>query len=155
VAENPGFAAQMEELFEDDLANAREVHLIRTGRRQEARPERPVDTTNRGARRGVVGSGSASASTLTRVGSAVLQKGGAPLSTHEHALATVASGTLLGVSLLGARFPRLVAWPLVAVGALFGGLGMVRAVRSAFSKSRPLRNPNSSDDGGSSHSGGS
>jgi cardiolipin synthase A/B len=72
----------------------------------------------------------------------VLQKGGAPLSTHEHALAAAASGTLLGVSLLGARFPRLVAWPLVAVGALFGGLGVVRAVRSTFSSSGPLRDSN-------------
>src|SRR5215210_6115071 len=133
VAEDPGFAAKMEELFEEDLANAREVHLIRTGRRQEARPERPVDTTNRGARRGVVGSGSASASTLTRVGSAVLQKGGAPLSTHEQAFATAASAALLGSSLLAARFPRLLAWPLAATGVLVGGMGVVRAARSRLS----------------------
>jgi cardiolipin synthase A/B len=84
VAEDTGFASQMERLFEEDLANAREVHLIKTGRNQKVRPEGSVDTTNRGARSGVVGSGSGSASTLTRVGSAVLQKGGAPLSTHEH-----------------------------------------------------------------------
>jgi len=155
VAEDPGFAAQMEELFEEDLSNAREVHLVKTGRRQEARPERSVDTSNRGARRGVVGSGSGSASTLTRVGSAALQKGGAPLSTHEHALAAAASGTLLGVSLLGARFPRLVAWPLVTVGALFGGLGVIRAVRSTFSRRGPLRGPDGPDDLGALRDGGS
>jgi hypothetical protein len=34
--------------------------------------------------------------------------------------------------LLGARFPRLVAWPIAAVGALLGGLGLVRAARSAL-----------------------
>jgi hypothetical protein len=50
---------------------------------------------------------------------------------HEHALAAATSATLLGVSLLGLRFPRLLAWPLAAVGALFGGLGVVRATRSA------------------------
>jgi cardiolipin synthase A/B len=154
VAEDTGFASQMERLFEEDLANAREVHLIKTGRKQKVRPEGSVDTTNRGARSGVVGSGSGSASTITRVGSAVLQKGGAPLSTHEHALAAAASGTLLGVSLLGARFPRLVAWPLVALGALLGGLGVVRAVRSTFSRSGPLRDPNHSDGGGSFDGGG-
>ena len=41
------------------------------------------------------------------------------------------SATLLGVFLLGIRFPRLVAWPLAIIGTLFGGLGMVRAARSA------------------------
>jgi cardiolipin synthase A/B len=148
VAEDAGFASQMERLFEVDLSNAREVHLVKTGRNQGVRPKGSVDTTNRGARRSVAGSGSGSASTLTRVGSAVLQKGGAPLSTHEHALAAAASGTLLGVSLLGARFPRLVAWPLVAVGALFGGLGVVRAIRSTFSRGGPLRDSNRSDSRG-------
>jgi hypothetical protein len=53
------------------------------------------------------------------------------LRMHEHALAAATSATLLGVSLLGLRFPRLLAWPLAAVGALFGGLGVVRATRSA------------------------
>jgi cardiolipin synthase A/B len=154
VAEDTGFASQMERLFEEDLANAREVHLIKTGRNQKVRPEGSVDTTNRGVRSGVVGSGSGSASTLTGVGSAVLQKGGAPLSTHEHALAAAASGTLVGMSLLGARFPRLVAWPLVAVGGLLGGLGVVRAVRSTFSRSGPLRDPDLSDGRGPFDGGG-
>jgi hypothetical protein len=40
---------------------------------------------------------------------------------------------LLGVSLLGARFPRLIAWPLVAVGAFLGGLGVLRAIQSTLS----------------------
>jgi hypothetical protein len=74
-----------------------------------------------------VGSGSGSVPTLARVGRVALQKGPAPLSTHEHAPAAAASGALLG-----ARFPRLIAFPLVAVGARFGGLGVVRALRSAF-----------------------
>jgi cardiolipin synthase len=139
VAEDTGFARQMERLFEDDLANAREVRLIKTGRHQEVQPERPVDTSNRGVRRGVVGSGSGSASTIVRVGRAALQKSGAPLNTHEHAIAAAASGTLLGASLLGLRFPRFVAWPLGAAGALFGGLGVVRGVRSTFSKRAAAR----------------
>jgi hypothetical protein len=37
------------------------------------------------------------------------------------------------VSLLGARFPRLIAWPLVAVGAFLGGLGVLRAIQSTLS----------------------
>jgi hypothetical protein len=81
----------------------------------------------------VVGSGSGAAPTLARVGSVALQKGGVPLETHEQALAAAVSGGLLGASLLGARFPRLVAWPLTATGALIGSLGVVRAARSALS----------------------
>ena len=63
----------------------------------------------------------------------LVQKGTAPLQTHEHVMAAAASGALLGVSLLGARFPRLVAWPLVAVGAFLGGLGVLRAIQSTLS----------------------
>ena len=94
------------------------------------RPDHRIDTTNRRARRGVVGSGSGSSATIVRVGSAALQKSGAPLRTHEHALAAV-SGGLLGISLLGLRFPRILAWPLALVGTIFGGLGVVRTARSA------------------------
>src|SRR3712207_4377222 len=130
VAEDPGFAAQMEALFEEALCAAREVLLVGTGSsRREVRPDRRIDTSNRGARRGVVGSGSGSSATIVRVGSAALQKSGAPLRTHEHALAAATSGALLGVSLLGLRFPRTLAWPIALVGTLFGALGVVRAAR--------------------------
>jgi cardiolipin synthase len=137
VAEEPGFASKMEQLFEDDLTNAREVRLVRSARGTKAEPEGPIDTSHRRARRGVVGSGSGSASTLARVGSVSLQKSGAPLSTHEHALAGAISGGLLGASMLIGRFPRLLAWPLAAVGAVYGGLGVVRATRSALSDRAP------------------
>jgi cardiolipin synthase len=132
VVEDVDFAQQMEELFEDDISNSREVRLDRSGQRPRVRPERQVDTTDSGARAGVVGSGTGSGATVSRVVPTLLQKGAAPLQAHEHAMAAAASGTLLGVSLLGARFPRLVAWPLTALGAFFGGLGVLRAVQSAF-----------------------
>ena len=129
VAEDPGFAAKMERLFEEDLGNAREIRLVRTAGGSEVRPERPMRTSDRGARRGPSGSGSGAAATATRVGGAALQKGGAPLRTQEHAIAVAASAALLGASVLGARFPRLVAWPLTAVGGAIGGLGLLRAAR--------------------------
>jgi cardiolipin synthase len=140
VVEDTGFAEQMEELFEDDISNSREVRLESSGRGPRVRPERPVDTSDSRARAGVVGSGTGSGATLSRVVPTLVQKGAAPLQTHEHAMAAAASGALLGASLLGARFPRLVAWPLTAVGAFLGGLGVVRAVRSTLSdreKDRP------------------
>jgi cardiolipin synthase len=139
VAEDPGFALAMEHLFEEDLSDAREIRLVKTARRERVRPERRIDgayrgahrEARRGARRGVVGGGTGSAATIARVSSTALQKSGAPLDTHERALAAAASGTLLGASLIVARFPRLVAWPVAATGALLGGLGVVRAARSA------------------------
>ena len=133
VAENTGFAARMERVFEGDLDNAREVRLVRTARGSQVRAASPIGTPDRRARRGPIGSGSGAAATLTRVGSAALQKGGAPLRTQEHAIAVTASGVLLGASLLGARYPRLVAWPLTTVGGALGGLGLIRAARRRFS----------------------
>jgi cardiolipin synthase len=133
VVEDTDFASQMEELFKNDISKGREVRLEGLGQRQRVRPDRRVDTTDSGARAGVVGSGTGSGAALSRVGTTVFQKGTAPLQTREHVMAAAASGALLGVSLLGARFPRLIAWPLVAVGAFLGGLGVLRAIRSTLS----------------------
>jgi cardiolipin synthase A/B len=140
VVEDTDFASQMEELFEDDVSKSREVRLESSGRGPKVRPDRPMDTSDSRARAGVVGSGTGSGAALSRVGTTVFQKGTAPLQTHEHVMAAAASGALLGVSLLGARFPRLIAWPLVAVGAFLGGLGVLRAIQSTLSnreKDRP------------------
>ncbi len=129
VAEDTGFAGKMERVFEEDLSNAREIRLIRTARGPEVRAGRPIRTSDRRARRGPVGSGSGAAATVTRVGSAALQGGDAPLRTRERALVAGASGALLGASLLGARFPRVVGWSVTAVGGAIGGLGLLRAAR--------------------------
>jgi cardiolipin synthase len=137
VAEDIGFAAQMEELFEEDLSNAREVLLAGSAAHPRVRPERPIQFSDRDARRGVAGSGSGGSATILRVGSTALQKSGYPLETHEQALAAAASGALLGASLLSLRFPRFLAWPLATVGALYGGLGVLRAARSTLSDRWP------------------
>jgi cardiolipin synthase len=133
VAEDRRFGTKMEEMFEEDLAHAREVRLFKAGRSPRVRPDRQIENADRRARRGVVGSGSGASATITRVGSTALQKSGAPVNTYENALAVAASGALLGSSLLAARFPRLVAWPLAAAGGLLGGIGVLRAARSALS----------------------
>ena len=140
VVEDEDFARQMEELFEDDISKSREVRLESSGRGPRVRPDHPIDTTDSRARAGVVGGGTGSGATISRVVPTLVQKGTAPLKTHEHAMAAAASGALLGASLVGARFPRLVAWPLTALGAFLGGLGVLRAIRSTLSnreKDRP------------------
>jgi cardiolipin synthase len=137
VAEDRRFGAKMEEMFEEDLAHAREVLLLGTGRRPRVRPERPIETGDHRARRGVVGSGSGGAAVASRVGSVAFQNSSAPINTYERTLAAVASVTLLATSLLAARFPRLVAWPLAATGSLLGSIGVLRAARSVLSGSVP------------------
>jgi hypothetical protein len=67
-----------------------------------------------------------------------LLKSGAPLRTHEHALASAVSDGLLRISLLGLRFPPILAWSLAIIGALFGGLGVERAARSTLLGNAPL-----------------
>jgi cardiolipin synthase A/B len=96
VAEDIGFAAQIEELFEEDLSNAREVLLVGSAAHPRVRPERPIQSSDRDARRGAMGSGSGGSATILHVGSTALQKSGYPLETHEQALAAAASGALLG-----------------------------------------------------------
>jgi cardiolipin synthase A/B len=137
VAEDRRFGAKMEEMFEEDLAHAREVRLSQAGRYPRVRPERPIEAADHRARRGVVGSGSGASATIARMGSVALQESSVPINTYEHALATATSAALLGSSVLAARFPRFVAWPLAAAGGLLGGIGVLRAARSAFSDGMP------------------
>jgi cardiolipin synthase A/B len=134
VAEDRPFAAKMEEVFDRDLDNAREIKFHPSSRRPKVRPEAGIDAANRRARRrgrrGVVGTGSGASATAFRVGSTALQKGSAPLQTHERGIAAAVSALLLAVSLLTFRFPRLISYPLALVGTVFGGLAVIRSLRS-------------------------
>lgn len=136
VAEDEEFGEEMERAFEDDLSNAREIRLEKS-RRPEARPKvRPEtriptsDRRERRVRRSFVGSGSGAAATATRLGSSALQKSAAPLDTHENTIAAAVGGALIVASLLGAKFPKAIAWPISLVAGVLGGLGVIRAVRS-------------------------
>ena len=128
--EDGGFGAQMEEMFEQDFADAREIGQIRNGRRPTARPEGPIGANNRHRTRRdpPVGSLRASA-TFSRVGGATLLKSIDPVYAHEQAIAAATSTAVLAASLLGARFSRLVAWPVAAAGIILGSSGILRAAR--------------------------
>lgn len=133
VAEDPDFGARMEAMFETDLANAREIRLAHRGRRPTARPERRLRPAERAARRHthrrMPERRSAAVATLSRVGQIALQESDEALSKHERAVTGTFSALLLVLSLLGARFPRVLAWPLAAVGTLLGCAGLQRVVR--------------------------
>jgi cardiolipin synthase len=112
VVENEDFAHQMEAMYQEDLANSTEVVL--DARRRVRAPKRP-----RGARRPVLtgSGGSGGAAGALRIGNAV----GAAFSHHRvlepiEARVAVFSGlALLAGAVLFAFFPRVLAYPLVAI----------------------------------------
>lgn len=135
VAEDEEFGKEMERTFEEDLSNAREIRLEKTRRdRPRVRPEARIQSAerrDRRVRRGIVGSGSGAAATVTRVGSSALQKSAAPLDTHENTIAAAVGSALLAAAVLGAKYPKVIAWPLALVAGILGGLGVIRAARAA------------------------
>jgi cardiolipin synthase len=140
MVEDTSFGAQMDEMFEEDLENSREVRLGGTpgARRPRPTPERPIPAAerrdSRRARRGSLpvklrGSSGATPATVSRVGSQALRGAtdGAYPGAQGRKLGAAVSAGVLGVSLLGLRRPRLVAWPLGVAGVLAGGLGLLSA----------------------------
>jgi cardiolipin synthase A/B len=136
LVEDPRFAAQMEAMYEDDLAHAREIKLrptrgpgpVRFG--EQPKPERAQTRAERYDRRRRPLQGNApSSATVARVGAAVQAARGEDLDQYERALSGGIGAGLLALSLLGARFPRLLAWPLAALGTLLGGGTIVRMLR--------------------------
>ena len=133
VIENRDFAAQMEAMFEKDLIHADEMrldgglHSLRpragqaVGRTAQRRGRRPQVLPTGGGR------GSLAAGAIARVGGAALT--GRMLDQTERTVTRTLSAGALGVSLLGARWPRLIAWPVAAVAGLVGVAGMRRASR--------------------------
>jgi cardiolipin synthase len=127
VAEDRRFAAAMEAMYEEDLGNAREIRLSGTGRRGGPRPTRPESRAERVARQHhprVRSSGSAG---LARVSAAIQAAGSDSLQRNERTIGATIGALLLAVSLLSARFPRIIAWPLAILGALIGAISLVRA----------------------------
>ena len=68
--------------------------------------------------------------------SAAFRGGREDLQRYERTVGITVSAGLLGAALLGARFPRLLAWPLAAASGLVGTAGLLRTLRPADSKER-------------------
>lgn len=131
VVEDRRFGAQMEAMYEADLANAREIRLGGALLRQRPRPVRRESGAERSARRHQRRMRVPTTATVARVGAALQTAGSDTLHRHERTVGAAIGALLLSLSLMSARFPRLLAWPLAAVGALFGGISLVRAAQSA------------------------
>lgn len=130
VAEDREFGAAMEAMYEDDLANAREVRLGGRRRRQP-RPQRPESRAERHARKAMPNGSARTNATVARVGAAALSAVGSDaIQRHERSVGVAISVSLLGVGLLTLRFPRVLAWPIGFFSTIFGGASLVRALRT-------------------------
>ena len=141
VVEGPSFGTKMEEMFEEDLADSREIRLGGTARHPKAEPERRIAPARRrlpvgSGGSGSSGSGSRAFATAARASSAAFRGGGEDLQRYERMVGISVSAGLLGAALLGARFPRLLAWPLAAGSGLVGAAGLLRTLRPVGKKER-------------------
>ena len=141
VVEGRSFGAKMEEMFEEDLADSREIRLGGTARRPKPEPERRIAPARRrlpigSGGSGSSGSGSRAIATAARASGAAFRGGREDLQRYERTAGITVSAGLLGAALLGARFPRLLAWPLAAASGLVGTAGLLRTLRPADSKER-------------------
>ena len=154
MVEDPSFGAEMDEMFEEDLENAREVRLggALGARRPRPTPERKIGAAERRdgrrTRRGPLhgsfrGGAGAAPATVSRVGGEALR--GATRSDYsdgqDRRLGVALSAGVLGASLLAVRHPRLLAWPQAAVGILAGGLGLLSAARRGSSEEAEKDDP--------------
>ena len=134
LVEDPRFGAEMEAMYVDDLSHSREIKLRPTRRHgpvqfgEQPRPERERSFEERHAKRGIQVKPPTSA-TVARVGAVVQAARGDDLDQYERTLSGAIGTGLLVVSLLVARFPRLLAWPLAAIGAFMGGSTLLRMLR--------------------------
>jgi cardiolipin synthase len=125
VVENEDFGRRMEEMFQDDIANATEIVLRRSSR------VRPAGGVRVPRVRGAGGSATRAAAGALRVGNAL---GSVLAARRVHGPAERwlmgEGGLLLAVlAAVGFVWPRLLAWPLAAFSLWLGLALIVRAAR--------------------------
>lgn len=122
VAEDRRFAAAMEAMYEEDLENAREI----LGGQRGPRPTRPESRAERVARQHHPRVRMPSAR-MARVSATLQAVSSTSLQRNERTVGATIGALLLSVSLLSARFPKVLAWPLAIIGALIGAVSLIRA----------------------------
>lgn len=132
LAEDEDFGAEMERMFEDDLDDAREVILESRGpgRIPRPRPESPATRSEQRAQRRPREAAPRALATATRLGQTAFEMTTREgLRRHERYVVAAASGAALAAGLAGARFPKVLAWPLAAGLGLLGATGLLHAAR--------------------------
>lgn len=114
VIEDEAFAREMEAAYLEDLTNATEIVL--TAKRRVRAPQQPSPTSKRLSRRGTGSAGRAAAGAL-RVGNAISASfsNRRTMEPVEARLMAIAGVTLLLLGSLFAFFPKVLAYPAVAL----------------------------------------
>lgn len=133
LVEHRAFGAEMEAMFQDDLADADPVRL--EGGRVTGGAPAGEDSKPRGA---IPGAGAP----IARVGTAALRlASGAALDNQERQVELALGGAGLIVALAAVRLPRVVAWLLGGISAALGATSIAHAL-SAWRR-QPTRPPDS------------
>jgi cardiolipin synthase A/B len=130
LVEDRAFAARLETTFEADLADSSEVRLAGQGPgRRVERPQRDrrLKRERRSVRRKTRETRARAAAAVVQAGEAALT--GKELTRQERNLMAGAAAAALGLAAVGARFPRILAWPIASLFGLGGIAGMIKAVR--------------------------
>jgi cardiolipin synthase len=137
VAEDETFAGEMEQMYLEDLENATEVVL--DARRKLQIPRRPRHS-RRALPRGR-GSGGRAAAGAVRIGNAVgaAFKDRRELGAVEARLAATTGAALLGLAVLFAVAPKLLAYPLALICAWIGGSLLYSGYK--WRRRKPRRKP--------------
>jgi len=144
IAEDEGFAGEMQAMYLDDLSHATEIVLTRKRRPQPVLPRR-MRAHPRGA---VRGSASWAAKGVLRMSKAV---GAAVTSSRvlgpaEASLMLTAGLTTVGLVALAILLPRVVAGVLAVLGAWIAFTLLVQAWRLRFPRKRPAEDSGDSED---------
>jgi cardiolipin synthase A/B len=130
VIEDHAFASRMEAMFEEDLADAFEVHLTDSPglRHVNTAPTLPRERQDRrSTQRHVRETGARAAAAVAQAGGAVFS--GDMLGREERRLMAGVGAAGLGVAAVAARYPRAAAWPLAALAGAAGAAGLARAIQ--------------------------
>jgi cardiolipin synthase A/B len=148
LAQDRDLGIRMERMFEEDLADAREVILESRGpgRNPRPRPESPATKPERRAQRRPQEAAPRALATATRLGRTAFEMTSSEgLKQHERSVVAAVAGAALATGLAGARFPKALAWPLAALLGLLGVTGLLHAARPDEERTPGSRPPDAGE----------
>jgi cardiolipin synthase len=130
AVEDAGFAALMEAQYRDDLGRSTEIILQQHRRSRRPVPSQPEADGPRRAPSGSAGRAAAGAVRFgSTIGTAIMHPGA--LGFGDRRILGGAAAALSALAVVGAFWPRIVAWPLAAIALWFAIAFLIRAARGA------------------------
>jgi cardiolipin synthase len=134
IVEDKVFGVEMEKMFENDLKNAREIHLGKDARRLQMEKNQPLTKKERRFQKRFYGSGSKVIAAATSIGrSAFLntKSSDKALYWHEVKVNFIVSLLIVIIAVLIFLFPKFLAWPVAIIAVLVSIFRIARFVKPA------------------------